>query len=154
MKIQVIRCGKVAHSDLLPLVADYRKRLQPFCKTEDIEVKVDPMGRDKRASSKATPPIYQPRTGDYLIALDERGPVLSTSLFAKKIQTMTDDPRIKNLIFLIGPPYGFDETSKKAAHELWSLSPLTIPSDFAWLLAWEQIYRAQTILKGMPYHHV
>lgn len=153
MKIQVIHCGRIVQSDLLPLVAEYRKRLGGFCKVDDVELKIDPTGRDKRSTQKSQDPIYQPRPGDFVIALDENGKSWSSKQIATKLQTWTDDPRIKNLVFIIGPPFGFDEVSKKVADELWCLSPMTIPSDLAWLLVWEQLYRAYTILKGLPYHH-
>ena len=153
MKIQIIHCGRIAQSDLLPLVAEYKKRLSAFCKIEDIELKIDPAGRDKRTAQKQQDPIYKPNAGDFVLALDERGKQHTSQEFAAKLQTWTDDPRIKTLVIIIGPPFGFDIASKSVANELWSLSSMTIPSDLAWLLVWEQVYRAHTILKGMPYHH-
>lgn len=153
MKIQIIHCGRIAQSDLLPMVAEYRKRLSAFCRVEDIELKIDPTGRDKRSAKKQSDPIYKPNPGDWVIALDERGKQWPSQAFAAQLQGWIDDPRIKTLVFIVGPPYGFDDASKSVANELWSLSPLTIPSDFAWLLVWEQVYRGFTILKGMPYHH-
>lgn len=153
MKIQIIHCGRIAQSDLLPIVAEYRKRLGAFCKVEDIELKIDPAGRDKRTSQKQNEPIYRTNPGDFVVALDERGKNYSSQDFAAKLQLWIDDPRIKTLVVIVGPPYGFDAASKNSANELWSLSPMTIPSDLAWLLVWEQLYRAFTILKGMPYHH-
>lgn len=153
MKIQIIHCGRIAQTDLLPIVAEYRKRLGAFCKVEDIELRLDPSGRDKRTAQKQQDPIYKPSPGDFVVALDERGKTYTSQAFATKLQTWIDDPRIKNLVIIIGPPFGFDNASKNIAHELWSLSAMTIPSDLAWLLVWEQMYRAFTILKGMPYHH-
>ena len=153
MKIQIIHCGRVAQTDLLPVVADYKKRLGGFVRVEDIQLKMDTTGRDKRHALKSVEPILKPAPGDFIVALDERGKSWTSTDFSQKIQAWIDDPRIKNLIFLVGPPYGFDEASKRVAHERWSLSSLTIPSDMAWLLVWEQVYRAFTILKGMPYHH-
>jgi 23S rRNA (pseudouridine1915-N3)-methyltransferase len=126
VKIQVARVGKNTQAHLVPIVNDYRKRLSSFIKVDEIEVKSDPQ-RDKRSLAKVSKPIYQPSSGEF--------------------------PRIKTVTFLVGPPYGFDDATRKVASVTWSLSDLTVPSDFAWLLVWEQIYRAMTILKGMPYHH-
>lgn len=153
MKIQIVHCGRIAQTDLLPMVANYKKRLAAFCKVDDIELKIDPTGRDKRSAQKSIEPIFKTQPGDFVVALDERGKTYSSQVFAGKLQTWIDDPRIKNLVIIVGPPYGFDDVSKCAADELWSLSTMTVPSDFAWLLVWEQVYRAFTILKGMPYHH-
>jgi 23S rRNA (pseudouridine1915-N3)-methyltransferase len=152
VKLQLIRTGKNAHQGLTPLVADYKKRLSAFVRVDELELKAE-QGRDKRTSQKSETPIYSPGPGETLILLDERGKQWTSQAFAAQLQAWIDDPRVKTLTVLAGPPYGFDDATRAVAAGSWSLSPLTLPSDFAWLLAWEQIYRAFTILKGMPYHH-
>ncbi len=152
VRLQVIRTGKVTQVGLAPIARDYRKRLGAFLKTEELEIRAE-AGRDKRNSGKHSVPLYSPSPGEFLILLDERGKHWTSQQLAAKLQVWIDDPRIKTLSFLIGPPYGFDDATRAVASETWSLSPLTIPSDFAWTLVWEQLYRAMTILKGMPYHH-
>lgn len=146
------RVGKNTQAHLVPIVHDYRKRLSALIKVDEIEVKSDPQ-RDKRSSAKASKSIYQPSLGEFLVLLDERGRKFDSTSFARKLQGWIDDPRIKTVTFLVGPPYGFDDATRDAALETWSLSDLTLPSDMAWVLVWEQLYRAMTILKGMPYHH-
>ena len=153
MKIKVIHCGKVAQQTFLPIVQDYMKRTSAFYKLENIELRHDFAHRDKRANKLSSDPIVKPTLGEYLVFLDERGLELTSKEVSIRIGKLTDDPRIKLLTFVVGPPYGFDDVSKSTANEIWSLSKLTIPSDFAWLLLWEQIYRGVTILKGIPYHH-
>jgi 23S rRNA (pseudouridine1915-N3)-methyltransferase len=152
VKIQFIRSSKIAHAGIATLVQDYKKRLTAFSKVEEIELKVE-SGRDKRNGQKFSEAIYTPSVGEVLVLLDERGRSHSSKELASKIQTWTDDPRVKTLTFLVGPPYGFDQATRAMAADTLSLSSLTLPSDFAWLLLWEQIYRSFTILKGMPYHH-
>jgi 23S rRNA (pseudouridine1915-N3)-methyltransferase len=152
VKIQIVRVGKISQSGLLPIAQEYRKRLSAFVKTDEIEIKADSQ-RDKRSAARSTEPLYQPAPGEFLILLDERGRQYDSLSLSRSIQGWMDDPRIKTLSFLIGPPYGFDDATRKAASGTWSLSALTLPSDFAWLMVWEQLYRAMTILKGMPYHH-
>ena len=142
----------MSHVGLAPIVAEYRKRLGAFIKTDELEIKSDSQ-RDKRSSTKSPESIYQPTAGEFVVLLDERGKNFDSQGFARALQGWIDDPRIKILTFLIGPPYGFDDATRKMASETWSLSGLTVPSDLAWVLVWEQIYRAMTILKGMPYHH-
>jgi 23S rRNA (pseudouridine1915-N3)-methyltransferase len=152
VKIQIIRTGKVAQTGLTPMAGEYRKRLNLFLRAEEVELKAD-AGRDKRNAAKNSQPLYVPSAGEFLVLLDERGRQYNSQDFAQTLQGWIDDPRIKTLSFLIGPPYGFDDATREAACATWSLSAMTIPSDFAWVLCWEQIYRAMTILKGMPYHH-
>jgi len=60
---------------------------------------------------------------------------------------------LKELVFVIGGPYGFsDDVYEKASSKI-SLSKLTFSHQMVRLLCVEQIYRAFTILKGEPYHH-
>jgi 23S rRNA (pseudouridine1915-N3)-methyltransferase len=59
----------------------------------------------------------------------------------------------KNLIFIIGGPYGFSKAMYDRANEKLSLSKMTFSHEMIRLFFVEQIYRAMTILKGEPYHH-
>jgi 23S rRNA (pseudouridine1915-N3)-methyltransferase len=59
---------------------------------------------------------------------------------------------ISTLSLLLGGAEGHSENLKKQAKELWSLSPLTLPHDLARLVLLEQLYRAETIRAGHPYH--
>jgi 23S rRNA (pseudouridine1915-N3)-methyltransferase len=152
VKIQFVRSSKIAHAGISALVLDYKKRLSAFARVEESELKLE-SGRDKRNSQKFQDGIYTPGAGEILVLLDERGRLLTSKDVASKLQTWMDDPRIKTVTFLVGPPYGFDDATRGRAADTWSLSPLTLPSDFAWLVLWEQVYRGYTILKGMPYHH-
>jgi 23S rRNA (pseudouridine1915-N3)-methyltransferase len=60
---------------------------------------------------------------------------------------------LKELVFVIGGPYGFSQEVYRRANSKISLSRLTFSHQMARLLCVEQIYRAFTILKGEPYHH-
>ena len=59
----------------------------------------------------------------------------------------------KNLIFVIGGPYGFSQDMYSRANEKLSLSKMTFSHEMIRLFFIEQMYRAMTILKGEPYHH-
>lgn len=91
--------------------------------------------------------------GTYLVALDERGKEFASPDLAKSLTKWMDDPGIKRLIFLIGDPYGISKPVIEKANLLWAVSKGTLPSDLAWVVATEQIYRAFTLIKGIPYHH-
>ena len=77
------------------------------------------------------------------ILLDERGVSLTSHEFAEKIR--------KDLSLVVGPPEGFNDREREK-HELLSLSRMTIQHELALLLLVEQVYRAITINRGMPYH--
>ena len=89
---------------------------------------------------------------DYVVLFDERGRELTSNEFAtfidRKASTLS-----RNLVFVIGGPYGFSQEIYDRANMLMGLSKMTFTHEMARVLAVEQIYRAQTILRGEPYHH-
>lgn len=91
-------------------------------------------------------------TGDYLVALDERGKMVSSEGLAKLIQTRANEST-KKLVFLIGGAYGIDTTVLKRANFTWSLSELVFPHQLVRLILAEQVYRACTIIRNEKYHH-
>lgn len=91
-------------------------------------------------------------TNDCLILLDERGKEYNSLEFSDYIENLTLKNH-KKIIFLVGGAYGFSENVYKRADAKWSLSRLTFSHQMIRLFAVEQIYRALSILKGLPYHH-
>jgi 23S rRNA (pseudouridine1915-N3)-methyltransferase len=149
MKIQIIRIGRPAHRETADLVAMYEKRLQSFAKVESVEWKTLPTSAAKGKGAATFPKA----PGEFLVVLDQPGEQWTSEDFAKQLGKWQDDPRIKTLTFLIGGPWGLDDAARDAADKSWSLSKATFPADLAWVMTWEQVYRAFTILRGMPYHH-
>ncbi|MDF2191423.1 23S rRNA (pseudouridine(1915)-N(3))-methyltransferase RlmH [Paraflavitalea sp. CAU 1676] len=90
--------------------------------------------------------------GDYLVALDERGKMLSSEGLAKLVQTRANEST-KKLVFLIGGAYGIDAAVLKRANFTWSLSDLVFPHQLVRLILAEQVYRACTIIRNEKYHH-
>lgn len=143
MHIQVIKVSKPA-IDVSELVKTYLTRLKPFVSIKLVQCK-------EAELAKKTEVLKKP--SDFLVILDERGKLWTSKELAGTIRKWTEDPAIKTVTFLIGGPYGVPEEIRKKADALWSLSPLTLQGDLAWLVATEQIYRAYTILNGIAYHH-
>lgn len=144
MRLTVLKIGRISYPEIRALAAMYEERLGPFAKVDAIEVK------DEAAALKL---LKRPLAEHPLIALDERGKVFSSPELAETLRRMTDDPAVKSVTFLIGGPMGLSEGLRRDARITWSLSKATFTSDMAWLLVWEQIYRAYNILKGTGYHH-
>lgn len=88
--------------------------------------------------------------GAVLITLDEGGRTLSSAAFAKKLGNWRDEAR--DVAFLIGGAGGLDEAVKKRADLVLGLGPMTWPHLLVRGMLAEQIYRAQSILAGHPYH--
>lgn len=89
--------------------------------------------------------------GATIVALDEKGATLDSVALAAKIGAWRDEG-VKDLAFLIGGADGLAAEVKKAAHFKLSLGPMTWPHLMVRAMLAEQLYRAQTILAGHPYH--
>ncbi len=88
------------------------------------------------------------KNGELLIPLCEDGEALTSLDFSKRLQSIASE----RIVFLIGGSDGICPNIKASAHIRISLSPLTFPHEIARLLLVEQLYRANTITKGGPYH--
>ena len=88
------------------------------------------------------------KSNETLVALSEDGETLDSVAFAERLR----DCGSQRLTFLIGGAAGLSEEIKRTAGWTLSLSAMTFPHDLARLLLVEQIYRAQSILRGGPYH--
>ena len=89
--------------------------------------------------------------GSFRILLDERGRQFSSRAFATEIQTL-QNRGISRCALLVGPSDGWDASARAEADLLWSLGPQTLQHELALLVALEQLYRAESILAGSPYH--
>jgi 23S rRNA (pseudouridine1915-N3)-methyltransferase len=147
---------KSSNSKWLDLAAqEYVEKINYFQKFEIIELSASKKSRDekdfkKKSESEQILKVLKPQ--DYLILLDETGKSFSSRDFAKKLESrMTQNGH--NIVFLIGGAYGVDESIKKRANELLSLSGFVFNHHVATLVTLEQIYRAFTIIKNPPYHN-
>lgn len=145
MKIELIKIGKPTTSESKSLVEMYLTRTKVLNPIEGTEFK------DLEALKSRNKALFS--AGQWVVALDERGKEWTSPELSQQFKKWLDDPAIKSVVFVIGGPYGLDDEIRKRANVVWSLSKGTLPSDLAWVMASEQIYRAFTILKGMPYHH-
>ncbi len=89
--------------------------------------------------------------GALVVALDERGQVLSSAAFAARLGAWRDDG-VGDLAFLIGGAEGLDERVRRQAGLVLSLGSMTWPHLMVRAMLAEQIYRAQCILSNHPYH--
>ena len=83
--------------------------------------------------------------------LEEKGKALARTQLAKELGNWRDDGA-KHVVFMIGGAEGLDEEVGKRARLVLSLGPMTWPHMPVRALLAEQLYRAQCILSGHPYH--
>lgn len=86
-----------------------------------------------------------------LVALDGGGRTLSSEAFAEHLGTWRDSG-LRDLAFVIGGAEGLPEAVLARADMTLSLGAMTWPHMLVRAMLAEQIYRAQTILSGHPYH--
>ncbi len=132
----IISCGRVRERYILDGEQEYLKRFP-----SDFPVEV----RETKGTLDKIDDIQQ------LVLLDERGTLMNTSEFAADISVRRDDG-VKSIGFAIGPAEGWSDEDRAKAHRTLSLSPLTFPFQMTRLILIEQIYRAYTLIRGLPYH--
>lgn len=154
MKITLLSVGTRMPGWVEEGVQEYARRIQHdlgFCvqeipmprrnKTTNVALCVQKEGEAILARLAAT---------DYVVALDVAGKPLDTPALAGKLEQFQSQGR--NVSLLIGGPDGLHRDCLARADERWSLSALTLPHPLVRILVAEQLYRAQSLRVGHPYH--
>ena len=131
--------GKVRRGWIQDGIALYCKRLPGL---EIIEI------RDSTPDKEAESIRASLRPNEHLIALMEEGDAVGSIPFARRLDQLGN----QRLAFVIGGADGLTNELKGRAHWQLSLSPMTFPHELARLMLIEQLFRAQAILQGSPYH--
>ena len=155
MKITLLVVGKTTDARLGSLIDDYRQRLTHYV---PFEISVIPELRNAKSLSEAQ---QKEREGQEIlryatpavemILLDEHGREMRSIDYAQWLQKKMSAGR--DLLFVIGGPYGFSPAVYERANGKLSISQMTFSHQMIRLLFVEQAYRAMTILRGEPYHH-
>jgi len=156
MTIKLLAIGKTDNKQLQQLIDDYTKRLGFYIKFE-LEIipdlkKVKNLSEDQQKQKEGELILSKTTLSDVLILLDENGKQYDSVQFANYLQKHMNSG-IKQLIFVIGGPYGFSPEVYNKAQGKVSLSKMTFSHQMVRLFMIEQLYRGFTILKNEPYHH-
>ena len=138
-RCRILAVGKVRRSWIQDGIELYRKRLRGL---EIIEI------RDSTPDKEAESIRASLRPNEHLIALMEEGDAVGSIPFARRLDQLGN----QRLAFVIGGADGLTNELKGRAHWQLSLSPMTFPHELARLMLIEQLFRAQAILQGSPYH--
>ena len=156
MTIKLIAIGKTDNKQLTSLIDDYIKRLGFYIKFSlDLipDIKNSKNLSEVQQKQKEGELILKKTSAtDTLIILDENGKQFDSVGFSSYLQNHMNSG-IKQLVFVIGGPYGFSEDVCKKANGKLSLSKMTFSHQMIRLFFIEQLYRGFTILKNEPYHH-
>ena len=137
MLLHFIARGKIGRSPEAELVERYLKRIAWPTKITELP--------DRGGSLPATPPA------SVTILLDERGDLLSSVDFARKLESWRDSGK-REARFLIGAADGHDAALRGSADLILSFGPATWPHLLARAMLAEQLFRATSILANHPYH--
>jgi 23S rRNA (pseudouridine1915-N3)-methyltransferase len=156
MNITLILIGKTDQKYLQEGISVFERRIKRYV---NFEIKILPdvkrknISHQKQKEEEAKLILNQlPTTDKYVILFDEYGKELNSvdfSLFLEKRMISG----VKNLVFIVGGPYGFAKEIYDIATIKLSLSRMTFSHQMVRLIIVEQIYRAFTILNNEPYHH-
>jgi 23S rRNA (pseudouridine1915-N3)-methyltransferase len=150
MRFRIIWTGKTRDARLRALIDDYSERLSHFVRCEVVEVRV--VGRsDKTGIDKETKRISDAlRSGAVTVLLDPDGVEWTSQQLAAQVKGWEGNGT-KEVAFVVGGPNGVTDEFKSRADKRWSLSRLTLTHEMARVLLFEQLYRAYTIIHGLPY---
>ena len=156
MTIKLIAIGKTDSVSLQDLIKEYENRLKHYVKFElDIipDIKnVKNLSETQQKEKEGDLILKKLNATDVLILLDENGKQFGSVEFADFLQKKMNSG-IKQLVLVIGGPYGFSDAMYTKAQAKISLSKMTFSHQMVRLFIVEQLYRAFTILKNEPYHH-
>jgi len=138
-RCRIIAVGKVRKGWVQEGVALYLKRLQGL---QVVELKDSTPEKEAEAIRSTL------RADEWPVMLMEQGTPLASIPFAQRLERLGNE----RLAFVIGGADGLSDELKAAARWQLSLSPMTFPHELARLLLLEQLFRAQAILQGSPYH--
>ena len=149
LKIDIIAAGRLKKGALFDLAAEYSKRLDWPLTIHEIDSRYKDASEIQNDEHQKI--IKAIKDDAFLIALDEKGKNLSSSEFSKTIQKAMSAGKSR-IQFIIGGADGLNDEIRKRANLVLSLGGATWPQMLARVMLLEQIYRAQQILKGHPYH--
>lgn len=155
MKITLIWPASSSDRDFAEAVDRYLKRIRHFFPIEVVEVAAE-RGRQSQSDlaimrSQSARLVGAIPARGHTVVLDERGETVDSLKFSKWLERLTiDSPH--GIHFVVGGDVGFDESVRNRADKLLALSAMTLPHQIARVVLLEQIYRACTLMRNIPYH--
>lgn len=151
MAITIIAIGKKHESWVREGIERYESRLK---KPYDIQWALLPhsaLSDDRAREEESERILARVQDRDFVILLDEIGDEVDSPQLSRLLDNTFTAAR--PVAVIIGGAYGVDDRVRQRADFVWSLSPLVFPHQLVRLILAEQLYRAQQIAAGHPYHH-
>ena len=154
MRWTILAFGKLKEPYWQQAVAEYMKRLGPYRPVELVELPDERVeeGREAAAMDREADRVLSfLKPGAHLVALWERGEQLDSVALSKRLEGL-DHEGYREAVFVIGGANGLSKRVLERADWKLGLSRLTLPHQLARLFLVEQLYRAERIRRGEPYH--
>jgi 23S rRNA (pseudouridine1915-N3)-methyltransferase len=155
MKFRLVWPRSHADAEAGGLIDRYLNRIKHFFPIEVIEVDAGRGGQSSKDGSiiraQSARLLQAIPSGPYTVVLDERGRPMDSLKFAKWLERLTvHQPH--GVTFVLGGDVGVDDCVRERADLVLSLSCMTLPHQLARVILLEQIYRACTLMRNIPYH--
>lgn len=155
MRLRFLWIGKTKDPSWAAMEETYLKRLRRFFPTERDSVrdlkKTDRHQEAAQSSREVRSIKKKLSAGAYRVVLDEGGKQYNSREFASFLQRRINQGS-SEVTFVAGGHQGLPDRIKDLGNLRLSLSRLTLPHELARILLLEQVYRALSILRGLPYH--
>lgn len=151
MSLAIIAVGKKHEGWVADGIRRYQKRLAKPWDIEWVLLSHSTLDGDKARQNESVRILNKLPPHEYVVLLDERGTMLDSPTLSKLCEQQFIASR--HVTIVIGGAYGVSDKLRERADTVWSLSPLVFPHQLVRLILIEQLYRAQEISLGHPYHH-
>lgn len=134
----------------------YKKKISHFVPFEIQILKAKKSARedaDFKRNEESELILKNLSSDDFVVLFDERGAVCDSLQFAKKVENILGSSK-KRAVFIIGGAFGVNDQVRQRADMKISLSPMVMNHLMAQAVSLEQIYRAMTIIRRIPYHNI
>ncbi len=154
MSLELLTVGKSSEAWLAEIEETYSKKISLITKFKLKVLKGHSIPRERsneKVLDETKKLLEELKPTDFVVLFDEKGKKVDSVGFAKVLSSPLETG--KNIIFIIGGAFGSGDEIKKRANITLSFSDMTFNHLIARAVALEQIYRALTIWKRIPYHN-
>ncbi|MCY1373578.1 Ribosomal RNA large subunit methyltransferase H [compost metagenome] len=151
MPLRIIAVGKKHETWVADGIERYQKRLRKPFTLEWVFLPHSSREGHSARQDESERMLSRLKDDDFVVLLDEKGKIINSPALASLLESPLHGSRA--IVIIIGGAYGVDQTVHDRADFVWSLSLLVFPHQLVRLLLAEQLYRAQEIAAGNPYHH-
>ncbi len=155
MRLALVTVGGHKEPWLLEMAGEYERKIKSFLPFEIARqkpAKLERASAEAKREAESRLILKSLRRDDVVILCDERGTALDSARFSKRLVEAFERGRPRVAV-VIGGAFGANEELRLRADWVWSLSPLVLNHHVAQAVVLEQLYRALTIWRNIPYHN-